>query len=149
MKKEVSFTMINCTCYCYFFYGEKLYFVVTDQSKGNQKVPVVMVDENSGNSEEMLISEIRGLGLMTSLDRLVPFEKDVEKKTATFFVKTVIVGDGPKGMSLSSVGDLFNNICREQFRSFVKLLSIMKKSGEFLKTEIDFFQKMEELRLSK
>jgi hypothetical protein len=44
------------------------------------------------------------------------------------------------------VEDLFDNICREQFKDFLKLLAIMHDSGEFLKTELPLFKKIEECR---
>ena len=138
--------MVECTCFCYVFYDGKFYFVVTDTAKGNHKVPVVQVNENVGDPEGMLVSEIKRFGLLADRNRLVRFEENTANKTATFFMKSVVETEVVKGMSVSSVEDLFNNICRDQFKSFILLLSKMKRSGEFVNTEIEFFRKMEELR---
>lgn len=138
--------MVECTCFCYIFSGGKFYFVTVDNTKGSYKVPTVFIDEESGNPDDLLIDEMGKLGLKIDRSKLVPFEQDVETKKLALFAKTVVTENMVKGLSVVGIESLFNNVSREQFKSFIKLLSIMKKSEGFVMTEISFFQKMADLR---
>jgi hypothetical protein len=121
---------------------EKIYFVITDKIIANYKVPVIAVNE-SLDSKGMLLSGIKNLGVSASPDKLVCFDLDNGKKKAAFFMKSLGI---EKEIYAVSVEDLFDNICREQFKDFLKLLAIMHDSGEFLKTELPLFKKIEECR---
>jgi hypothetical protein len=129
--------MVECICFC-FVKSVKFNFTVYNTMEGF-KVPVVFVDEQANNPEEILIDELEKKGLTVKRDHVSYFGEDVPNKKICYLVGVKIPPKINDPFFIKSLLNLSEMISSDQSGAFSKLIKKLKTVEENLDNEKNDF----------
>ena len=141
--------MTEYTCFIFRKVSDHVEFILTDVEPGRFLVPIIDVDEDDTGAGKKFVEQMECLGLKIENPKkhVIPFGKDWEKQTACMLVRvTIFPLNFPSGLHVRGIKDVFDNIDSSQAIKFYKLIDKLQQYGFFEKMDLEFFQKLEELR---
>src|ERR1035437_836210 len=129
--------MVECICFC-FVKSIKFNFTVYNTMEGF-KVPVVFVDEQVNNSEEVLINELEKKGLTVKSDHISYFGEDIPNKKICCLIGVEIPLKINDPFFIKSLSNLSEMISFDQNGAFSKLIKRLKVAEDNLNNEENDF----------
>ncbi|MFA5652200.1 MAG: hypothetical protein WC933_02445 [Candidatus Paceibacterota bacterium] len=141
--------MTEYTCFIFRKVGEHIEFVLTDINPGKYLAPVIDIDENNEEALKNFLNQMEELGLRIKDpdQHIVPFGKDWKKNKACMLVRVDIFPlRFPMELHVREIQEVFNNIDHSQGLQFYKMIEKLQQYSLFKKMDLEFFQKLDDLR---